>query len=76
MGVMSCSKSGCENVMCNRYSPEVGYICYECFDDLKEFQKINIGMTEYDVKEWIDKPIKRTKYFNPMINLDIFFEEC
>ena len=34
MGVMSCSRNECENVMCTRYSTEHGYICNECFDEL------------------------------------------
>lgn len=34
MGVMSCSRRGCDNVMCDRYSPEFGHICHECFNEL------------------------------------------
>lgn len=34
MGVMSCSRNGCNNIMCHRYSVEYGYICNECFEEL------------------------------------------
>lgn len=34
MGVLSCSRSDCENIMCDRHSSEFGYICGECFDEL------------------------------------------
>ena len=34
MGVLQCSRNGCENVMCDRYSPMYGYICEECFKEL------------------------------------------
>lgn len=34
MGVMACSRAGCENPMCERYSSKYGYICSGCFDEL------------------------------------------
>ncbi len=34
MGVMACSRRGCESVMCDRYSLRYGYICSGCFDEL------------------------------------------
>jgi len=30
MGVLSCSRKYCTNIMCDIYVPQVGYICYEC----------------------------------------------
>lgn len=36
MGAMACSRNGCDNVMCTRYSLEHGYICYSCFKELVE----------------------------------------
>ena len=47
MGVMQCSRKGCENVLCHRFSREYGYICTECFDELKTlvstFSGANVG---------------------------------
>lgn len=34
MSVLACYRRGCENIMCDRCSPEHGYICDECFDEL------------------------------------------
>ena len=36
MGVMACDRNGCEKIMCDRYSDEYGYLCYECFNELCE----------------------------------------
>ena len=35
--VMSCDRKGCKNIMCNRSSHTYGYICDECFEQLKSF---------------------------------------
>jgi len=35
MGVMECNRKDCDNIMCNRYSQRFGYICDECFEELK-----------------------------------------
>ena len=34
MGVMTCYRKGCDNIMCNRYSANYGYICDDCFKEL------------------------------------------
>ena len=34
MGVLPCSREGCENIMCDRHSYVHGYICWECFNEL------------------------------------------
>ena len=30
MGVMSCYRPNCENIMCHVYVDGVGYVCHEC----------------------------------------------
>jgi len=50
MGVMACDRTGCDNVMCDRYSNRLGYICCECFDEL-----VNLGITA-NVEEFMDTP--------------------
>ncbi len=42
MGVMSCNRRGCENIMCNRYSSEYGYICQDCFEELSTMHPLDI----------------------------------
>ena len=34
MSVLSCSRRGCENIMCDRHSYDHGYICDECYNEL------------------------------------------
>lgn len=44
MGVMSCDRNGCDSVMCDSYSPQFGYICYECKRELIEMHgNVTIG---------------------------------
>ena len=42
MGVLACSRYRCENIMCDRYSSNHGYICHECYEDLKAGGSQNI----------------------------------
>lgn len=34
MSVKACNRAGCENIMCNIYSPDFGYICCDCYEEL------------------------------------------
>lgn len=34
---MSCSRNGCNNIMCDTYVDGVGYICYRCQSQFKEY---------------------------------------
>ena len=36
MGVKSCNRAGCENIMCDSYSEVTGYICNECKHELED----------------------------------------
>ena len=36
MGVLACDRKGCDNIMCDNYSSEHGYICWECLRELRE----------------------------------------
>jgi len=75
MGVMACSKNGCENIMCSRYADEIGYICYECFSDLKDHQKHNPGIDIDGIRNWMDIKKRNDDYIQPMIALEKLFEE-
>ena len=51
MGVMSCSRMGCDSVMCDTHVDSVGYVCYECQTEFKKYlsqQNISIN-TENDI---------------------------
>lgn len=43
MGVIACSRNGCERIMCDHYSDVYGYICYECMSELKAQTFVGIG---------------------------------
>lgn len=47
MGVLSCDRNECKNIMCDRLSHKYGYICYECFEEL-----VNSGPTT-DIKTFM-----------------------
>lgn len=34
MGVLNCSRNGCNEILCCRYSYTYGYICKTCFEEL------------------------------------------
>lgn len=34
MSVLPCGRSGCESIMCDRFSYAYGYLCDGCFDQL------------------------------------------
>lgn len=34
---MQCDVEGCENIMCDQYIEDVGYICDDCLEDLKNY---------------------------------------
>jgi len=66
MGVLTCQKIDCENIMCDRYSYEYGYICNECFDALiEEGPSVNIS-------EWLATE-RKTKI--PKVDLRIHFDK-
>lgn len=59
MGVMTCGRDGCRNILCDRtithsdYSSS--YICDECWEELMNFKDtLTPPMTERDVREAID----------------------
>lgn len=50
---MSCYRKDCENIMCDTYVYGVGYVCYGCQQEFKEYvQEENIPCdTEGKIKE-------------------------
>ena len=57
MGVLACDRRGCNNIMCDHYSPEYGYICDECLNELKDKPYTDIG-------QFMDTPKEGTvEYF-------------
>lgn len=42
MGVMSCNRKNCENIMCDTYISDVGYVCDECQAEFKENLNVEV----------------------------------
>lgn len=57
MGVMECSRKGCDNILCDRYSTTYGYICQECFGELTE-----LGINA-DIEAFMASSKRRQKVF-------------
>jgi len=49
MSLLSCSRRGCKNIMCNKHSYEHGYICDECLEEL-----INSDVSIHDIADFMD----------------------
>ena len=41
MGVMSCYRPGCDGIMCDVYVDGVGYVCWECEREFKQYLETN-----------------------------------
>lgn len=41
MGVRSCDRSGCSNVMCDTHVNDIGSICNECKEEFKQYLQEN-----------------------------------
>lgn len=65
MGVLLCHREGCDNIMCDRYSGDFGYICSECFEELEESQT-------RDVEAFMNTRKKHKSLF-PRISYDEIF---
>jgi hypothetical protein len=78
MGVLACSRKGCDNIMCNYYVPSIGYICCQCKEDFKKFLYLFPPTTTQDeVVERLKLFVEtkgETKTFH-LIDLEKFFEE-
>lgn len=80
MGVMNCYRKECENIMCDTYVPSIGYICYECKSEFKEYLDCEgkTDLTEGEIRRELEKFMNTVKgYFDKDERMDIddFFEQ-
>lgn len=54
---MSCSRNGCEKIMCDTYVNSIGYVCWECQNEFKEYliSKNVSAQTEGYIKQELEK---------------------
>lgn len=60
---MSCSRKDCDRIMCDTYVQSIGYICYECINEFKEYlQKNNLNpTTERQINLELEKFMQTSK---------------
>lgn len=80
MGVMSCSRKDCDNIMCDTYVIKVGYVCNECKREFKDYlDKNNLDPnTEGQITVELLKFMatgKDTYIEGKLISVDDFFNE-
>jgi len=53
MGVKSCSREYCDNIMCDTYINNIGYICSECRQEFKDYleTKNKTYLTEGEIRK-------------------------
>lgn len=71
MGVMACDRRDCENIMCDEYSTDFGYICYECKTELEESNPKSYS----DVQNFMSSSKNDSAFLddNGEFNLDLVF---
>lgn len=67
MSVLACNRVGCHNIMCDRYSSTFGYICDECFEELKAISKFEL----VSIRDFMNNKLR---YTTPELDTE-FLEE-
>jgi hypothetical protein len=82
MGVMSCSRKNCDNIMCDTYVKSIGYVCSDCISEFKEYlQKNDLNpRTEGQINKELEKFMATSKetysYMDDVeTTVDNFFNE-
>ncbi len=58
MGVLPCSRKDCDNIMCDTCIDGIGYVCWECVREFKEYLENNSHLnltTEGEIKLELEK---------------------
>lgn len=64
MGVLACDRHGCENIMCDFYSHEHGYICWECREELLNKGPTNVYHFMNSAKDCVEISSDWKEYVN------------
>lgn len=78
MGVMSCYRSGCDEIMCDTYVPAVGYVCYDCQKEFEDSLKYKDNISENEMLSELIKfmdTYKGTYSESKEITVDEFFKQ-
>lgn len=68
MGVLACSRYGCDKIMCELHSVHHGYICQECYDELETTRPLSAS----DINDFM-YTLKRDKsaYYHEDISREV-----
>lgn len=78
---MSCSRNGCDNIMCDTYVDHAGYICRDCQEEFKNWVKadrIQIhteGEAITALRIFMDEEKCSMSFSDVQLDLDEFFSE-
>lgn len=62
MGVLRCARRNCSGIMCDRYSPNYGYLCGDCFSELVD-QPSTVDILEFLNTEPKTQEVKKEDMF-------------
>jgi hypothetical protein len=76
MGVKSCGRKGCSNIMCDLYIPWLGYICNDCKREFEQRfpsfptkgQLCDQLRVFYQLSERTEDPVSTTEYLKQYEN--------
>ena len=80
MGIMSCYRKGCDEIMCHTYINDIGYICYDCQREFYDYLSKNsiVVTTEREIKNELKKFMKTDKFDNDIdvkLSVEDFFRK-
>lgn len=80
MGVMACSRKGCNHILCDTYISEIGYICGECKQEFKEWLTNNnySPKNKDEATKLLDEftdTYKESTTSDPNFNIDEFLKQ-
>jgi hypothetical protein len=79
MGVMSCNRNKCENILCDTFIDTIGYICNDCKSEFKDYlndQNKN-NLTEGEIRRELRIFIDTIKgnYYKNITDINTFFDK-
>lgn len=76
MGVMTCSRVNCNNILCDEYIPDIGYICNDCIYEFKQIHSNREDLFSNFMNDLeMFMKIRKGKDVNKIIDVDRFFKE-
>lgn len=77
---MRCNRPDCENIMCDTYVNNIGYVCDECKEEFKEYLKTITSppQTEWEIHNAFKKFMETEKNIHRKgkeMDVDEFFDK-